>query len=73
MSLIFDLSAPKASPATHRHQRLGDAGQHGGPQRVDQDLVLRHGEHQQGDGVLRAEVLQQHGEPPAATGTRTRS
>lgn len=51
---------------THGHQGLGDAGQDGGPQRVDQDLVLGDGEHQQGDGVLRAQVLQQHGKPAAA-------
>lgn len=51
---------------THRHQCLGDAGQHGRPQRVDQDLVLGDGEHQQCDGVLRAQVLEQRGESAAA-------
>lgn len=42
---------------TYGHECLGDAGQHGRSQRVDQDLVLGDGEHQHGDGVLWPEVL----------------
>ena len=30
---------------------------------MDQDLMFCHGKHQQGDGVLRAQVLEQRGEP----------
>ena len=51
---------------THRHQRLSDTGQYGRSERVHQDLVFGDGKHQQGDGVLWAQVLEQRGKSATA-------
>lgn len=48
---------PTLGKETYRHKSLSHTGQHGRPQRVHQDLVLRDGKHQQGDGVLWTQVL----------------
>lgn len=47
---------------THRHHGLGDAGEHCGPQGVQQDLALQQDEEQQRGAVLRAQVRQQGAE-----------
>lgn len=60
----------KRERETHRDQGLGHAGQHGWPQRVQKDLVLRDGQDQQGGGVLGAQVQQQRGQTAATLGER---
>ena len=59
---------------TYRHQGLTDRGEHFGPQRVQQQLVLRQHSQQQRAGVLRAQVLQQlHEAGTTGDGQRKRS
>lgn len=44
---------------THSHHGLGHSGEHGGPERVQQDLVLQQDKVQQRGAVLRAQIHQQ--------------
>lgn len=44
---------------THRHHRLGHPGEHGGTQRVQQDLAFQQDKVQQRGTVLGAQVHQQ--------------
>lgn len=44
---------------THSHNSLCHSGQHGGPQRVQQDLALQQHEVQQRGTVLRPQIHQQ--------------
>lgn len=64
--MVLHSWSPQRFISTYRHESLGDAGQNGRPQRVDQDLVFSDGQNQHGDGVLWSEVLQQRWETATA-------
>lgn len=44
---------------THSHHSLGHSGEHGGSERVQQDLALQQDKVQQCGAVLRAQIHQQ--------------